>query len=255
LVTSLVAVLALLGWREARDITDPCIGLPIGRRCIAVAPGVRLSVEAGGPEAVVLIPGFGDGVSVWDSLIPHLAPYRVIAIAPRWHGRRSSRPATGFSFDTLASDILAVLDSLGVRQAHLVGHSFGGTLVTAVAARYPERVRSVAYLDAAYDRTRQPPRGPQSPPLRADLEHYAALVLTTPADYARVRAPILALYAVPPDSAFRPVWRAWIAASQAQLLATRPLARVVTLDSTDHYLWRQRPDSVAALLTAFWQGR
>lgn len=249
---SLVVTLALLGWREARDLTDPCTRLPVGRRCIAVAPDVRLSVQAGGSVAVVLIPGFGDGVAVWDSLMPRLTPYRVIAIAPRGHGRLSSRPASGFDFDTLAADLVAVMDSLGIQRAHLVGHSFGGALVTAVAVRYPTRVLSVAYLDAAYDRQRQPQLGPPvTPP--PYLAPYAQLVATHPTDYARLRAPVLAVYAEPRDPSLLAPWRPWYVASRAHLLAAVPGAHVVTLSATEHYLWMQRPDTVAALLTAFWR--
>lgn len=52
------------------------------------------------------------------------AGYRTIAFDRRGHGR-SSDPGHGYDFDTLADDIAAVLDSLDLREAVLVGHSMG----------------------------------------------------------------------------------------------------------------------------------
>ncbi len=52
------------------------------------------------------------------------AGYRTIAFDRRGHGR-STDPGRGYDFDTLADDIAAVLDSLDLRDAVLVGHSMG----------------------------------------------------------------------------------------------------------------------------------
>jgi pimeloyl-ACP methyl ester carboxylesterase len=45
----------------------------------------------------------------------------------------------------------AVLDSLGITRAVLVGHSLGGDEITAFASAHPERTAALIYLDAAYD--------------------------------------------------------------------------------------------------------
>ncbi|MBW3571062.1 MAG: alpha/beta hydrolase [Gemmatimonadetes bacterium] len=60
----------------------------------------------------------------------------------------SSRPEGGYDSQTRAADIVAVLDSLRIPRAVLVGHSLAGDELTRIAATYPQRVRALVYLDA-----------------------------------------------------------------------------------------------------------
>jgi pimeloyl-ACP methyl ester carboxylesterase len=54
----------------------------------------------------------------------------------------------------LGDDVVAVLDSLNLQKPILVGHSFGGLMVSSVATRHPDRIAGVIYLDAwhTYDK-------------------------------------------------------------------------------------------------------
>ena len=74
------------------------------------------------------------------------AGYRTIAFDRRGHGR-STDPGRGYDFDTLADDIAAVLDSLDLRGAVLVGHSMGCNEIVRYLTRHGSaRVAGVVLL-------------------------------------------------------------------------------------------------------------
>jgi pimeloyl-ACP methyl ester carboxylesterase len=115
--------------------------------------GIRLhTLEWGGRgPAVVMIHGIGDSPYVFSDLAVGLAPrFRVVAYARRGHGQ-SDAPAGPYDLDTLVTDLRGVMDALGIERASLVGWSLGGNEITAFAARYPERVDKLVYLESGYD--------------------------------------------------------------------------------------------------------
>lgn len=73
---------------------------------------------------------------------------RVITVDLRGRGL-SSIPAFGYAMQDHASDVIGLLNALGLSKAILGGHSFGGLLSCYIAALYPERVEKVIVLDAA----------------------------------------------------------------------------------------------------------
>lgn len=104
-----------------------------------------------GKETVVLLHGFGASSYSWRHLIPELAKsFRVVA--PDFSGfgytERPRDPAS-YTREGQARLALGVLDALGVERAHFVGHSYGGSLTLYLAARHPERVRSIVLIDSA----------------------------------------------------------------------------------------------------------
>jgi pimeloyl-ACP methyl ester carboxylesterase len=126
-----------------------------GRSRGDTAEPVRLEVlDWGGTgPAVVLLAGMGGTAHIYDDLAPQLVDsFRIIGITRRGHGA-SSRAAdtTTYTLDPLAADIRTVLDSLGIRRASLVGHSIAGAEITRFAARWPDRVGKLVYLDSAHD--------------------------------------------------------------------------------------------------------
>ena len=103
------------------------------------------SADADAPT-VVLAGSLGSTLSMWDPQIQALAPhYRVVRYDTRGHGK-SPDPETSCSIDDLADDLLALIDRLGTRNVHLVGLSLGGMAAMRLAARKPDRVRSLALL-------------------------------------------------------------------------------------------------------------
>lgn len=74
----------------------------------------------------------------------------MLALTRRGQGQ-SDAPASGYDPPTLASDIRAFLDLLGIEKAILVGFSAAGSEMTYFARAYPQRVDKLVYLDAADD--------------------------------------------------------------------------------------------------------
>jgi non-heme chloroperoxidase len=122
-------------------------------RHITVSPGVRLEVlDWGGTgRPLIFLAGFGNSAHIFDNFAPEFTPhFRTLGVTRRGFGA-SDKPASGYDTVSLARDIIAVLDSLGIRRASLAAHSFGGSELNYLAVRYPNRIDRLIYLDAAVD--------------------------------------------------------------------------------------------------------
>lgn len=96
-------------------------------------------------ETVFVHHAFGRNSSLWYQWVPLLASqFRVIRLDMRGHGR-SAAPATAhvWSVDGLIGDIVAVLDAVDTGPVHYLGEALGGMLGISLAARAPERFRSL----------------------------------------------------------------------------------------------------------------
>ena len=97
-------------------------------------------------ETVVLIGSLGSDRSMWNPQIGPLSSFaHVLAVDLRGHGA-SPVPPGPYSVDDLAEDVLALLDSLNVQRAHIVGLSLGGAVSQWIAIHRPERVRTLTLL-------------------------------------------------------------------------------------------------------------
>lgn len=96
----------------------------------------------GPPLLLLAATAFHGGV--WKYFdVPELArTFQVIIFDQRGTGK-STTQSTGFSTPILADDALALLDSLNLLSAHILGHSNGGRVAQFIAANYPDRVRSL----------------------------------------------------------------------------------------------------------------
>jgi len=103
---------------------------------------IRLHVTRTGDAqpAFVALHGRAANGRLWTSTARLLeAHYNVIMPDLRGHGL-SAAPADGYDHNTLAHDILGVMDALGVEQAVLLGSSMGAAVATRIAAQHPTRV-------------------------------------------------------------------------------------------------------------------
>ena len=119
---------------------------------VTVEKDLRLEVLdwGGSGKPLVLLAGAGNTAHVFDDLAPKLArKYHVYGITRRGFGA-SVYSGSDYDADRLGDDVLAVIDSLKLRQPVLVGHSLAGEELSSVASRYPKRVAGLVYLDAAY---------------------------------------------------------------------------------------------------------
>jgi pimeloyl-ACP methyl ester carboxylesterase len=89
---------------------------------------------------VLLVHGAGNDHSVWNFQARHLAYHGYSVLAPDLpgHGRSGGAPLT--TIESLSGWLEALLDSAGIAQAALVGHSMGSLVALETAARTPERV-------------------------------------------------------------------------------------------------------------------
>lgn len=95
----------------------------------------------------MLIHGLASTQHIWDLIIPTLArSFRVITIDQRGHGE-SSKPSTGYDFDSVCADLGAVLRATGRGKPILVGHSYGANVAIDFASRNPKTVAGVFCVD------------------------------------------------------------------------------------------------------------
>jgi pimeloyl-ACP methyl ester carboxylesterase len=84
--------------------------------------------------------------SMWAGLASALAPeWRIIAPDQRGHG--DSDRASSYTSAEYASDVLALLDHLGLDSVAVIGHSGGGLTAYHLAALYPSRVNAVIAVE------------------------------------------------------------------------------------------------------------
>jgi 3-oxoadipate enol-lactonase len=115
--------------------------------------GVTLSCEVrGAGTTIVLLHGFPLDRRMWDAQVEMLArSFRVIAPDLRGFGQSQIEPAdvdSGVGMDHHATDVLAILDALGVTESVvLVGFSMGGYVAFQIALEHPARVRGLVLCD------------------------------------------------------------------------------------------------------------
>ena len=114
--------------------------------------GIDMYYEVHGTsgEPLVLIHGAYMTIpSNWDAMIPTLSQtHQVIAVELQGHGRTSDRD-TPITYEGMADDIAALLDTLGVEKAALFGYSMGGGVAIRVAMQHPEKVSRLVVASAS----------------------------------------------------------------------------------------------------------
>jgi pimeloyl-ACP methyl ester carboxylesterase len=98
----------------------------------------------------VLVHGAWHGAWKWRFVAPILrrAGHEVFAPTLTGLGERAHLARAGIDLELHAQDVVAVLEMEDLRDVVLVGHSYGGMVVTGAADRCPERVGRLVYLDA-----------------------------------------------------------------------------------------------------------
>ncbi len=223
--------------------------------------GARIwySSYGAGPTVILLHGGLGHGGN-WGAQVPALvaAGYRILLIDSRGHGR-STRDERPYTYELMATDVVAVMDALAIGKASLVGWSDGACIALVLAMKAPERARGVFFFGCNMD-----PSGTkeidESDPLlgRCFSRHakdYARLSATpdgfddfvaavsrmmktepnyTAADLARVQVPVAIVHSERDE---------FIKYEHAEYLAQSiPGARFILLDGVSHFAPLQRPD-------------
>lgn len=239
--------------------------------------GVHMYYESYG-EGTPLVLLHGGMLSIdlsFAGLIPQLSgTHRVIGIELQGHGRtadidREITPAA------LASDVVGLLDHLGIQRAYVLGHSMGGAVTMELAVNYPERVLKAVPIsisvrpDGLHEDLADPSRYATSPrlPTQQDFAEFTAeykrlsphpdhfdeflarlsasnsdLQGWSDEELARVTAPVLLVIG---DRDFTTVEHA------ALMLRLIPGAQLAVLPGTTHMQVTRRADVLLPVLGAF----
>jgi len=117
---------------------------------------LTFDVTDSGPSdgrVVIALHGFPEDRHCWERITPSLteAGYRVLAPDQRGYSP-SARPVGRRSYiaSNLNRDVLALADSVGADRFDVVGHDWGGFVAWDLAARHPDRIRSVTSLSTPH---------------------------------------------------------------------------------------------------------
>lgn len=224
--------------------------------------------------------GYGSGLPVillhgglghsgnWGYQVPVLvrSGYRVVVIDSRGHGR-STRDARPFSYELMASDVLAVMDVVGLDRAAVVGWSDGACTALILGATAPARVAGVFFFGCNMDPSGTKEIEP-SPLLDRcfgrHVKDYAVLSATpdqfdafcaavgqmqktqpnySAADLARIRVPVTVVHSEHDE---------FIKREHAEYLARSILsAELRILTGVSHFAPLQRPEQFTGEVLAF----
>ncbi|TIX92409.1 alpha/beta hydrolase [Rhizobium sp. P44RR-XXIV] len=220
-----------------------------------------------GAPVILLHGGLGNSGN-WGYQVPALidAGHRVIVIDSRGHGR-STRDARPYSYELMASDVLAVMDRLGIAKAAIAGWSDGACTGMILGRTHPERISGVFFFACNMD-----PSGTKEFVLTPIVERcfsrhtkdYAALSPTPDAFDAFVQAVSLMQQTEPnystddlaeihvPVAIVHSEHDEFIKREHADYLARHiPGAELVLLPGVSHFAPLQRPAQFNAALFAF----
>ncbi len=235
----------------------------------AAVNGIKIYyTRTGHGSPVVLLHGGLANSDYWGNQVRALsAKHTVISLDSRGHGR-SSRDEKPFGYDLMADDVVAVLDSLKIPRADIVGWSDGAIIGIDLALRHPDRIGKV-FAFAANTQTAGVKEGVEKNPTfaayieRAGKEY--AKLSPTPKEYDAFVEQISHMWASQPN------WTdAQLASIKTPILiadgdhdeaikrehteymaATIPGAGLLILPNTSHFAFLQDPALFNAALLGF----
>jgi pimeloyl-ACP methyl ester carboxylesterase len=220
------------------------------------------------PCVILLHGGLGNSEN-WGYQVPVLiqSGYGVALIDSRGHGR-STRDERPFTYELMASDVLAVMDELNFEKAVLVGWSDGACTALILGSNVPDRVAGVFFFACNMDPSGTKQIDESNPLLRRCLNHhlkdYQRLSVTpdqfdefskavgimqktqpnySANDLAKITVPVAIVHSE---------YDEFIMREHAEYLAsTIPNAELINLDGVSHFAPLQRPEQFNTALLAF----
>jgi pimeloyl-ACP methyl ester carboxylesterase len=144
-----LVVLLLLNALVVSNATKDAYVRDSGARLVETSNGTLQVLEQGNARGtpIVLIHCYTCSMNWWDDLAPPLErDHRVIRVDLLGHGG-SDKPSAGYSIADQATAVAEALAKLGVLNATVVGHSLGGSVVTALAQQSPQLASRVVIID------------------------------------------------------------------------------------------------------------
>jgi len=255
-------------------------------RTVTLGTGVSVTfVQQGDRKGcpVLLLHAWGESLRSFDRMVPLLPrSVHVLALDQRGHGG-ATKPSAGYDLDSLAADLEAFMEAVGLASAVLVGSSSGGYVAQQVAVRSPERVTGLVLVGAPLslrgrpefaaeiDRLRDPidpawarrflaefPLCHEVPrwyledriadalrlPSQVWRQSLAGLTSSpAPSDVGSIHAPTLIIWGDRDPLVNRP--------DQLALAAAVPDAQLLVYEGTGHLVLWERPERVAADVADF----
>jgi pimeloyl-ACP methyl ester carboxylesterase len=220
-----------------------------------------------GPPVILLHGGLGHSGN-WAYQLPALldAGHRVILIDSRGHGR-STRDDRPYTYELMASDVLAVMDALAIDKAGVIGWSDGACIALVLAMLAPGRVKGVFFfgcnmdpsgtkefastpvIERCFSRHAKDYAGLSATPDRFNsfVDAVSLMMKTEPnysaEDLARIRVPVAIVHSEHDE---------FIKPEHAQYLARSiPGAELIRLKDVSHFAPLQRPDYFNAVTLDF----
>ena len=220
-----------------------------------------------GPPAILLHGGLGHSGN-WGYQVPALVDsgYRAVLIDSRGHGR-STRDARPFTYELMASDVLAVMDALGLARVRLVGWSDGACIALILAIKAPARVAGVFFFGCNMDPsgTKQVEPGPiLDRCIARHMKDYARLS-ATPDQFKAFAAAVGFMMQTEPNYSAHDLAQInvpvaivqsehdeFIKREHAEYLARSiPGAQFIALAGVSHFAPLQRPEQFNSTILAF----
>lgn len=109
---------------------------------------VQMATLGSGNTTVILESGFGRDLGVWRNVAPALAKSaKVMAYSRAGHGKSDARPEAP-TIAARTNELEQLIAAAGLKPPYvLVGHSYGGFLIRSFAARHPEQVAGMVFVD------------------------------------------------------------------------------------------------------------
>ncbi len=155
----LVLTLAMLAFGTPLHAAPQWLSLPptptlpkAAQSGLAPVNGIKIWYAVfGHGQPVLLLHGGLANANYWGHQVRALqSHYQVVVMDSRGHGR-SSRDAQPYGYDLMASDVLALMDHLGIKKAAIVGWSDGAIIGLDIAMHHPERVSKLFAFAANSD--------------------------------------------------------------------------------------------------------
>ena len=221
-----------------------------------------------GEPVILLHGGLGNGGN-WGYQVPALVDSgrRVILIDSRGHGR-STRDARPYTYELMASDVLAVMDALQVEKAAVVGWSDGACIALILGMRAPARISRVFFFACNMDPSGTKEIAWPNPVIDRCLSRHRkdyAQLSATPDQFDAFFAAVGLMMKTEPNYSAQQLARIQVPVSVAiserdefirlehaeYLARTIPGARLILLPGVTHFAPLQRPDQFNSVLQSF----